>query len=235
MVAFKKAKDTPAEQLLRMIEGSPPPAAVPEPSSEPSPPPASPMAGAQQVVEALRSRARMAWRGLLPARRELDPFLWNVRVAHRVLWVVLIALAVFGSYTLMDVMMSSPQPKGARIVMSAHAPQGAANSTEGSPSTLKALPDYMAMTQGRNPFTGDLPGVSRSSSKTTKQHLEELVKGLSVVGIDRGANPVALIEHGGQQKTYMVKVGDELNGMVVKSIASEGVTVTYEGQEFLLQ
>ena len=46
---------------------------------------------------------------------------------------------------------------------------------------------------------------------------------------------MALIEHAAQQKTYVVRVGDEINGMVVKKISSEGVLLTYEGKEILVQ
>lgn len=234
MVLFKKAKETPAEQLLRMIEG---PQHAPETAAGPSPSPVSPASMLKRLVEQGQARAAMAWRALLPSRREVDPFLWNVRLAHRVAWIALVALAAFGTYTLVDVVMTPPKPRSARILMPSLAPFGESGSTEpaASPSTLKALADYLGMAQRRNPFTGQVPGQERPSSKTTKRHLEEVAQGLSVVGIDRGPNPVALIENTAQQKTYMVKVGDELNGMVVQSIGPEGVTLTYEGQEFLLQ
>ena len=233
MVLFKKAKDTPAEQLLRMIEG---PQHAPA-TVQPSPSPISPGSVFKRLVEQGQARAAMAWRLLLPPRREVDPFLWNVRLAHRMGWIMLIALAVFGTYTLVSVVVTQPKPRNAKIFMSSVAPfgEGGSSAPVASASTLKALPDYLGMAQRRNPFTGQVPGQERPSSKTTKHHLEDVAQGLTVVGIDRGPNPVALIENTAQQKTYMVKVGDELNGLVVKSIGSEGVTLTYEGQEFLLQ
>ncbi|GEM_PF-1044029 len=234
MVAFKKTKDTPAEQLLRMIEGPQPAEGPAKPSVAASPAP-SPVELLKRLAGQGQTRAALVWRALLPPRRDLDPFLWNIRLTHRVLWVGLLVLAVFGAYTLVDVLVTPAKPRG-RVIVSTGMPMDANGATaEGSPSTLKALTDYMAVAQRRNPFTGELPGAERSSAKTTKHRLEDLAKGLTVVGIDRGANPVALIEHGAQQKTYIVKVGDELNGMVVKTIGPEGVTVTYEGQDFLLQ
>lgn len=219
----KKPKDTPAEQLLRMIEG-PQPAAAPAKGGESVP---------------LMRRADL-WRGviaavrrrLLPSRQEVDVFLWNLRLVQRVLWVVLAGL---GLYVVLDFFLVKP-PRRMAQVASVQMPENGASveSTEGT-GALKPLSGYLGAIQERNPFTGVSDLLVQSPLKTAQRRLEELAQGLTVVGIDRGANPEAIIEDRVQQRTYFVKVGDELNGMHVKDISSQGVVVTYEGQELVLQ
>ena len=47
--------------------------------------------------------------------------------------------------------------------------------------------------------------------------------------------PEALIEKSDEKRTYFVKVGDQINGVTVKTIDQRGVTVAYEGEEITLQ
>jgi len=211
------AKETAEEQLLKMIE--------------------RPQAGAQKgaprdAVQRWRSRvhelAERSWRLLLPGRREADAFLWNLRVAQRVLW---IGLAGLGAYVMLDLLLwpSRPSPRRASSV---HTAAPAAAPAHSPP--LKPLAEYVSAVTQRNPFTGAEALSLSAAARTAKSRLEELAQNLTVVGIDRGANPVALIEQKNPQRTYMVKVGEELNGLTVKRISPDGVVVDYEGEELVL-
>ncbi len=220
----KKAKDTPAEQLLRMIEG-PQPVAAPAKGGETVP--------LMRGGDVWRGMVAAVRRRLMPSHREVDVFLWNLRLVQRILWVV---LAGVGLYVVVDFFMVKP-PRQVAQVASVQMPGNTASSAESvnGQGKLKPLSGYLESVQQRNPFTGLSDMLTQSPLKTTEHRLEELAKGLTVVGIDRGANPEAIIEDSAQQRTYFVKVGDELNGMKVKEISSRGVVITYEGQELVLQ
>ncbi|MBI3321612.1 MAG: hypothetical protein HYZ91_05030 [Candidatus Omnitrophica bacterium] len=226
MVASKKGKETPAEQLLRMIEGS----RAPEPSA-PGRPAALPRLRVGQLWQEFTGRLL---RGILPGDREADAFLWNLRLAYRIMWV---ALAGLGAYVVVDVLLIQPKPRFTHAtVLSTKEAAIPAVPAMASGDALGSLADYLAAMKQRNPFTGregdtDAPAVKR----TTKVALADLVANLVIVGIDRGASPMALIESSSEKRTYMVKVGDEINGMVVKKIGTEGVLLSYEGEELLLQ
>jgi hypothetical protein len=203
-----------------MIEGSPGGAGVAKSAAS-----APPARRAGDVLDGLK-----LWLGrrLLPAHREADGFLWNLRVAHRVLWMVLAAL---GAYVAADLMFGS-RPSTRRAA-SAPAATADAPAVDQDIAPLRALSDYLVAVKERNPFTGEA-AQQAGKTKTTKRRLEELAEGLVVVGIDRGANPMALIEHAAQRRTFMVKVGDQINGMTIMAIAADGVTVVYEGQQLVL-
>ena len=225
MTPFRKAKDTPAEQLLRVIEGSPMPTA-PGATTAKS---ASPL---KWLVERLHALLAGLAQLVLPAQREADSFLWNLRVAHRVLWVVLAGL---GAYLALDVLAIRPTSRlASHLLPPSKADAAPAPSVSAGPS-LRALSEYLAAAQRRNPFTGTVATAAKAASKTTKKRLADLAGDLVVVGIDRGANPIALVEQTSQQHTYMLKVGDTVNGMTVKSITPDGVVVTYEGEELTLK
>ncbi|MBI3011938.1 MAG: hypothetical protein HYY58_05575, partial [Candidatus Omnitrophica bacterium] len=144
-------------------------------------------------------------------------------------------LAGLGTYVVLDLLVIQPKPRPGRILAIGNATTASEVSPAKSADSLQPLADYLASVTQYNPFTGAAQGQAAPVIKTTKRRLEELASGLMVVGIDRGPNPVALIEHGAQQRTYTVKVGDEINGMIVKEISSEGVVVSYEGEQLLLQ
>lgn len=234
MESSKKGKDTPAEQLLRMIEG---PAGAASPdlrtlrSGSATPSLKQLLAGLQELPGRLLSRLR-------PARRETDTFLWNLKMAQRLLWAVLLAL---GTYVAFDLIVVQPKPKLERVVAptAVGAPEPAAGSAGTSTSTtansLKPLAEYLAAVQQANPFGGAAAIIAAPVAQSTKHRLEELAQGLVVVGIDRSANPEAIIEDTTQKRTYFVKVGDELNGMAVKEISTKGVIVSYEGEELLVK
>ena len=231
MTPFRKSKDTPPEQLLRVIEGSTAaPGASAQDAAAPRPePPLKRLAGALQDVTSRLAQL------VLPSHRDADAFLWNLRVAHRVLWVVLAGL---GIYLLADVLAIRPTSRLAGRLTAPKTAPGAPDSpanAAGDTSALRSLSEYVAAAQRRNPFVGTVATAAKATSKTTKKRLADLAAEVVVVGIDRGPNPIALLEHTAQQRTYMVKVGDDANGMTVKHISPEGVLVTYEGEELLLK
>ncbi len=231
MGSAKKGKDTPAEQLLRMIEG-PAGAASPDPRTLRS---GSATLVLKQLLAGLQELPDRFFSRLRPARRETDAFLWNLTMAQRLLWAVLLAL---GAYVAFDLIVVQPKPKLERVVATG-APEPAGGALETSTSTaagsLKPLADYLAAVQQANPFGGAAAIIAAPVEQSAKHRLEELAQGLVVVGIDRGANPEAIIEDTTQSRTYFVKVGDELNGMVVTEISTKGVLVSYEGEELLLR
>jgi len=219
-------KETAEEHLLRMIEG-------PQGTDPPSKP--IPASVVRQFKDRTQELVARLWGRVLPARRRrygTDTFLWNLRLASRLLWVVLAGL---GTYVVLDLMVIQPKPRPGRVLAIGNATTASEVSPANPADSLKPLADYLASVTQRNPFTGASKGHEAPVVKTTKRRLEELASGLVVVGIDRGPNPVALIEHSAQQRTYVVKVGDEINGLIVNAISSEGVVVSYEGEEILLQ
>lgn len=183
--------------------------------------------------EALLDRVVTAWRRLVPPRQQTDAFLWNLRLAHRILWVV---LAMIGAYVVVDLVFVQPKPPVVRRPSPAIPADGqsAGQPVEGS-QKLRPLSEYIGAVMQRNPFTGAIAGIAPPRGKTAKHRLEELAGGLTIVGIDRGPNPVALVEDATQQRTYVVKVGDDINGMHVTQITAEGVVLSYEGEEFTLR
>lgn len=226
MVASKKGKDTPAEQLLRMIEGP----GAPEPAG----PPAAAMRPRVGLGHWWQELSGRIVRVVLPGEREADAFLWNLRVAYRLMWV---ALAGLGAYVVVDLIVVQPKPRFTRAtLLSSKDPRIPGVAPAASADALSSLADYLDAVKQRNPFTGDESGAEQPTvRRTTKAALADLASTLIIVGIDRGANPVALVEDTSEKRTYMVKVGDEINGMAVKKIGSEGVLLSYEGEELLLQ
>lgn len=224
MVTVKRLQETPAEQLLRMIEG-------PQGGLPGAP---KPVAGALQSLRALFGRLPNPFRRKLRSgRHDADPVLANLTLAQRVLWLVLILFGAFVAFDLVAVQPTSHLDRATARVP--ETPESAAGAAQTAGTTLKPLADYLSVVQQVNPFGGAAAIVAAPITQTTKQRLEELAQGLVVVGIDRSANPEAIIEDTEQQRTYFVKVGDELNGMMIREISAKGVTVTYEGEELLLK
>ncbi len=237
------AKETAEEQLLRMIEGpaGPPVSGGPWRRLAPA-----------RLVELARSGVGTLWRWTQPAqqaRAASDMLLWRLRLAERVFWVVLGGLAV---YLVVDLV--AVKARVASLAPPDSSPPASAAATTGGPGTtpagsaalrvpalraenhLRALAEYREALVARNPFGLVAPASSGSAaSPVVKDHLQELTGALTVVGINRGKVPEALIEDGEAQRTYFVKVGDEVKGLRVQSIDERGVTVSYEGEQALLR
>ena len=225
------SKTTAEEQLLRMIEG-PRGGQPPTPSAS-----SAPVSRALGKLPEWMTRWKRRVGSVRSWRQPGDAFLWKLRLAQRLLTAVLVGLGVYVVVTL----LLPPKPRLRQAaVLNIHPPvgpaasAGTASSAAEADHALRALSNYVAVVQERNPFTGASAREAGASLKTMKHHLEEMATGLAVVGIDRGANPVALIEDTAQHKTYIVKAGDELNGMRVKEIRDGKVLVSYEGEEFVL-
>ena len=222
------AKETAEEQLLRMIEGP----GGPKPSR-------GPLRGfsPKRFVEQLRERGETLWRLALPAQQgeRSDVLLWRLHLAERICWVILAGL---GIYLIVDLALIKRQPP---TILVRTMPEGASPTQRGASGLaedqLKPLAEYREAIMSRNPFGGHLAKGAGGSTgdQGAKGKLIELTKSLTVVGINRGRIPEALIEESTAQRTYFVKVGDQINGLTVKSIDQSGVTVGYEGEETLLQ
>lgn len=213
MVAPKKGKETPAEQLLRMIEGG---------------------SGAVSLSRPSLRRLVAGWFGRAGSRArtwdQADPWLGNIRLAGRLMWLV---LAVLGAYTALVLLRPAPVPSlGTTPGAGDGAPSAVAEERP-----LKPLSEYLSAITTLNPFTG---GATQQSptvpvTETARQRLEGLTNSLIVVGIDNSAVPEAIIEDTEQRRTYFVKVGDEIKGVVIREISPKGVSVSYEGEEILLR
>ena len=219
------SKETAEEQLLKMIEGprgsrDVAPGASPRPAPRP------------RRTALFRHVGERVWRALLPPRREADVFLWNLRLTQRVVW---IALAGLGAYVVADLLVFQPARRTWRAKPVPPGRQATALSgikPESRP--LKPLAEYVSTIAQHNPFTGVSALLGLPTTQTAKRRLEEMAGNFTVVGVDRGAHPIALIEQKNPQRTYMVKAGDDLGGLTVKTIGPEGVVVTYEGEELAL-
>ncbi len=222
MVVFK---ETAEEQLLRMIEGSSPPGQAPK-----APPLGSPLSPWARIKGRF---ARWASRG--PKRASADPFLSNLQTASLLLWLILAGL---GIYLGVDLVWIRPVFKPAPVSQSPPGSQLAQDaSSEIRKNPLKTLSEYMAAVVHRNPFItpGSMVLPQQQAVQSAQARLEEMVKDLVIVGIDRGPNPVALVESTKENRTFILNTGDEIHGMKVKGITAEGVLLTYEGQEVLLR
>jgi hypothetical protein len=219
------AKETAEEQLLRMIEGSGPAPA----SGRPGRPAA---AGWERLLSPLGQGRRLLgqWFGRPKRDRDRsDPFLWQLQLTSRLFWVVLAGL---GIYLVVDLGINQPKPP------TLLAPGGTrAGGTPGwtLEDQSRQLANYRSTLASRNPFRLSAPGSPGLDPATVKNKLVELTQTLTVVGINRGRVPEALIEDTEAKRTHFVKVGDQLNGLTISRIDEHGVTVSYEGEELTLK
>ena len=217
------AKETAEEQLLRMIEGP----GGPPSSSRPRNP------SVERVAAGLRGWAEGLWRRLLPFRphRETsDVLLWRLRIAERLAWIVLAGLPV---YLVVDLWVVQPRLPTLKPLQ-APAATGGADRTSAAMAEdhLKPLAEYREALVTRNPFGLAIQKISEAvGGAQEKSRLAQLAGSLTVVGINRGRIPEALIEDTAAKRTVVVKVGDQVNKLTVKSISQDGVVVTYEGEE----
>lgn len=222
MVGPKKAKETAAEQLLRMIE-------APAGGAAPAGGPRLPL----RLPDLREHAAEWSWRlrrWMMPARLHGDAVLWNLQIASRALWAL---LAVMGAFALFSLVIA---PRPARVMPALPRAAASLEPSDAIPAQ-KPLSQYFAALQERNPFTGLAASVAVAvrETKTARQRLQELAKDLAVVGINRGAQPEALIEDGAQGRTVIVKPGDTIGGVTVREINAQGVLLVYEGEELLIK
>ena len=182
--------------------------------------------GLRDSVEALKRWVR----GPQSHREGGDPFLAQLQLAGRVFWAVLAAL---GLYLIVDVVILQPAPP--RLALAPQPPSGASSGTPVEDAAGRSQAYRQALIS-RNPFRLETGRAAEApSSQTAQARLLELTSSLTVVGINRGAIPEALIEDTQTKRTHFVKVGDQINGITISGIAQEGVKVTYEGEETVLK
>lgn len=191
-----------------------------------------------RFAQALQQRAewaRFRLAGFFRTRhRAGDAVLQQLQMGSRLLWLVLLMLAMYLAVQLAQDRARQGKPVVAQSP--AQQPAASAASLPPSPDTLmKPMAEYLSAILQRNPFTGASGSTSAAPIQRARERLKELTSSLAVVGIDRGPKPEALIEDKSHGKTYFVKVGDVVNGAFVKEISSRGVIVEYEGEEELLQ
>ncbi|GEM_PF-4773280 len=183
--------------------------------------------GWQGLAARVQEAPQRISRWFTPVRQPSDPFLARLLLADRVMWVILGALGV---YVFGDLVLTPPRVPALPAL---NAAVSASSSAEVAPPPVA---QYQEAITARNPFnlsakrsTGDLKEIS------ARQKLEALTKSLSVVGINRGRIPEALVEDAEAKRTLFLKVGDHLNGLTVSAIDASGVTVTYDGETTTLK
>ena len=220
-----RTKETAEEQLLRMIEGPKGPVSSSGPLRHFAP---------ERLRERLRGRLELLRRWALPMEQSgagSDGILWRLHLAERVCWIVLASL---GLYLVADLLFMNRRPP--TIVLQTRPSAGTAS--DGvvvgalAEDRLKPLADYRQALLTRNPFGLSTPAIVKSQG--AKSRLGELMATLTVVGINRGRVPEALIEDTTAKRTSVVKVGDQINGVTVKFIDQRGVVVMYQNEEALL-
>ena len=159
-----------------------------------------------------------------------DPFLAQLRLAGRIGWAILAGL---GLYLIVDVVILQPRPPRLTSTRPASSGESKVVPVEDTAGRLQAYRQTLA---ARNPFRLETARVDETpSSQTAKAKLAELTRSLTVVGINRGVIPEALIEDAQAKRTHFVKVGEQVNGVTISAIGQEGVKVTYEGEEAVLK
>lgn len=222
-------KDTPEEQLLRMIEGG-------RRSASP---------------EATATRLRRPWYDLLTLRalrtkpqraagRSVvrgDSALSHLNLANTALWIVLIAVAL---YAFVDISKGRKQLSTQIAAVEASLTQ--IQEVSDVPPTvieprLEPAEEYVRMIQTRNPFTGTAIKAEERKivTEAPKTDIAALAEGLVVVGLDRGPQPEALVEDTTKQRTFFLKAGDKIREFTVKEISTRGLVLIYEGEEYVLE
>ncbi len=218
------AKETAEEQLLRMIEG---PAGAGRPATGPQR--QSPVHQLVQRAQAFVDGLRAAVSGWLRPTTTADLFLWRLRLAERMFWLVLIGL---GAYLIVDLLFGNT-----RLPAVNTAPVGRVTAPTTGPSAedqLKPLSEYRQRLLARNPFMLSAAKPT-TAAPAASSRLAELASALTVVGINRGRVPEALIEDSADQRTHVVKVGDQVNGVTIKAIDQRGVVLSLEDEEIVLK
>ena len=175
------------------------------------------------------------WSGRAQAPKDhADVFLWQLQLASRIFWMFLGGLTL---YLVVDLWVMQPKaPMLPALPVAATPSPAGITLTPTVDEQLKQSAEYRSTLAARNPFRLATTRISDTgSSQTVKSKLLDLTATLSVVGINRGKVPEALIEDTEAKRTYFVKVGDQVNGLTISAIDSNGVKVTYEGEEAVLQ
>ncbi len=99
---------------------------------------------------------------------------------------------------------------------------------------LQSSEAYAQTFQTHNPFHVLAPPPIAVATPQGPDYADLLKQDFRLVGIAWGANPQAMIEQVGQQRTYTVKAGDALPPFMVKAIQEDHVVLTVESKELEL-
>lgn len=169
-----------------------------------------------------------------PVGRETDTTLRVLRVLSSVLW---LGLAAFGIYFAADLIKNREVPFKQRVfdLLSEHSKMNSSSMNPVLEEKLKPESHYVQAMQNPNPFTGGAEEVIVESEPARGPSAEEklagMIKGLTVVGINRGSIPDAIIENSEEKRTFFVKAGDKINDLTVKEIKRDTVILSYEGSD----
>ena len=187
----------------------------------------------ERLVAWLRGWVETVRRWVLPSHQHKDRsdvFLWRLQLVNRLFAVVLLGL---GGYLVIDLVMLRPEPP---TLITRSVPVGEPVSGQtaavGVGRSIRPLDDYQEAMQRHDPFRLASPTATEEVGKPepTESPIEKLISSLTVVGINRGRIPEALIEDAQTRRTYFVKVGEEVNGLTVETIDKRGVMVSYDGE-----
>ncbi len=221
----------PEEELLRIIEG-------PE-GKDVSKAQMSKISGrrAKDHLRSLWAFLQRRPKGRQRPRKRIAVFHFDLSFVNRMLWVGLI---LFGAYLLFDFFLVQPEAKLVDIL-----PPGSediAVPSEVLPSVtpeqrLKPFSHYLDAIRKKNAFVGDKREIAKKEKEEIKPpaarvRLEQLARSIVLVGIDwAGPQPQAMFEDSEKKKTFFIKEGEEINGMVLKEITRSGVKLGYQNEE----
>ncbi len=214
------------ERLLRMIEG--------QPSTNTA------SAAKQTAWDKMRGGSGSFWQRFrwTPQKKREDSLLSKLRLATRLMWVVLVVLGVYVAF---DITQSEQETASGLLEEENTSPMDERTVTI-APINLEQLEaplaDLIAAVVERNPFTGSAEQKQQPKidlpKQSVRQKLSEMAADLRIVGIDRGAIPQAMIEDTNQRRTFFLQAGEMINGLEVIEISDRGVVLGYENQEMLL-
>ena len=234
-VIMASHKITPEERLLRLIESDEKPDGGETPAENHS---KGKLGGWVKVFSRSPNASvrRTAW--LQKMRPELNLRLVN-RALIGVLLLVIIGIAydINNSPSLPEDLKNPVIPVGTPVVN-----QGGADVKLAS---VSPLPEYLEEINKRDIFapapvakpTPPKPELKPSTSISPSppdpmQILQQKAKGLKLVGISWGSDPVAMIEDKASQQTSFLKVGDSINGLTVKAILKDRAILSHGDAEY---
>ncbi|MBI4313651.1 MAG: hypothetical protein HY594_02425 [Candidatus Omnitrophica bacterium] len=207
-----------------MIEGGPEKSPLGRPKSNK---PADWMKDRLGAVSTLLGRRRTHAGG----KGSSDALLNRLYTGNRLLT---LAILLLGLYLISDLVGARKANRSSSRGVSASGAAASGGTGATKPDDyLRPMSVYIQSASRRNPFTepGAPPAETVAKPKPDEQRAKTAAQGLAVVGIDRSGTPRALIEDSAQHRTYFVRVGEEINGMKVKSISSSGVVLNLEGED----
>ncbi|MBI4845186.1 MAG: hypothetical protein HY810_01710 [Candidatus Omnitrophica bacterium] len=135
--------------------------------------------------------------------------------------------------------------KGKNLVVTAAQTEVEANAVADIASLLKSKDYYINKVAERNLFSikeeekeaeaVDFKKEEKEQENAALVKLKEITKDLKLVGISWSEDPDAIIEDLFLKKTYFVKKGFKIEGIIVRDIQRDKVILRYEGEEVELR